>query len=318
MYVGIDLGGTKIEIAAYSEEAELLYVERLPTPSESYSLTLEAISCLVKRVENTLGPASSVGIGVPGSLSLRTGLIKNSYSTPLQGKNFASDISQILGRKVFVANDADCFTFSEAKGGAASGCTVVFGVILGTGVGGGLVIDGNIVKGRNGITGEWGHNPMPSLCFDHKSSRACLCGKTNHIESWISGPAFEKSYAEITKTEKKAFEIIELVRDKDISAMQCFDEYLESLSAALATIVNILDPDVIVLGGGMSNIKEIYDEVPNRWGKYVFSDIVMTKLFPASFGDSSGVRGAALLGKQNWKCIDPVKSCTGPKLEERT
>jgi fructokinase len=257
--IGIDLGGTKIEAIALDPAGKEVFRKRIPSPRGDYAATLVAIISLVREAGE-----GTVGIGIPGSLSRVTGLVKNANSTWLIGKPLKQDLEKALGR-VRIENDANCFALSEAADGAAKGARVVFGVILGTGVGGGIVIDGRVVDGPNGIAGEWGHNPMPG----EGEGRQCYCGRRDCIETYLCGPALE--------------------RDKDLST------YAERLARALAGVINILDPDVIVLGGGVSNVKALYADVPRLWGRHVFSDRVDTRLAPPVHGDSSGVRGAAWL-----------------------
>ena len=258
--IGIDLGGTKIEAIALDPAGNEVFRKRIPSPRGDYAATLGAIASLVREAGE-----GTVGIGIPGTLSRVTGLVKNANSTWLIGKPLKQDLEKALGRKVRIDNDANCFALSEATDGAAKGARVVFGVILGTGVGGGIVVDAKVVDGPNGIAGEWGHNPMPG----EAESRQCYCGRRDCIETYLCGPALE--------------------RDKDLSL------YAQRLARALAGVINILDPDVIVLGGGVSNVKSLYAEVPGLWGRHVFSDRVDTRLAPPVHGDSSGVRGAAWL-----------------------
>lgn len=276
MRIGIDLGGTKTEIIVLDETGEPLLRSRVPTPRGDYPATIATIADLVKEAERKIGagrtaPPATVGIGIPGAESRVTGLIKNANSTWLIGKPLRADLEAALGRPVRIANDANCFALSEATDGAAAGARVVFGVILGTGVGGGIVVDGTVLVGPNAIAGEWGHNPLPG----EREARPCYCGRENCIETFLSGPA--------------------LARDggaKDEAAMQ---RYERRLARALAQVINILDPDVIVLGGGVSNLDRLYDRVPRLWSEWVFSDHVATRLVKNRHGDSSGVRGAAWL-----------------------
>ena len=284
--IGIDLGGTKIEAIVLSAAGDMLQRERVPTPQGDYAGILAAIAALVDGLRL---PNLPLGIGTPGSVSRVTGLIRNSNSTCLNGKPLADDIARVTGREVRLANDADCFALSETSDGAAAGAGNVFGVILGTGVGGGLCIDGKLVTGLNGVTGEWGHNPMPG---DLPEQRACYCGRVNCVENWLSGPGFARSYLNETGDELSAQEIVQRGGE---AAGRCLEQYCDQLARALAVVINIVDPEVIVLGGGMSNVERLYDDVPGRLLESVFSDRVETRVVPARYGDSSGVRGAAWL-----------------------
>ncbi|NWG30156.1 MAG: ROK family protein [Rhodocyclaceae bacterium] len=276
MRIGIDLGGTKTEIIVLDDAGETLLRSRVPTPRGDYAATVATIAALVQEAEAKVGagntaPLATVGIGIPGAESRVTGLIKNANSTWLIGRPLRADLEAALGRPVRIENDANCFALSEATDGAAAGAAVVFGVILGTGVGGGIVVDGRVLVGPNAIAGEWGHNPLP----DEEEARPCYCGRENCIETFLSGPALA----------------LEGGAD-DEAALQ---RYERRLARALAQVINILDPDVIVLGGGVSNLDRLYDRVPRLWGEWVFSDHVATRLLKNKHGDSSGVRGAAWL-----------------------
>ena len=295
MRIGIDLGGTKIEGVALANDGRELTRVRMPTPRNSYADTIAALCKIVEELEAKTGETGSVGIGTPGAISPATGLIKNSNSTCLNHMPFNVDIEEALKRPVRIANDADCFALSEATDGAGSGAPTVFGVILGTGVGGGLVINGRLLQGPNAIAGEWGHNPLPWPLPDEMPGPDCYCGKKGCIESWNSGPAFEAEYNAFEKKDRSAEEIIMAARNGERPAKTALWRYSDRLARALATVINIVDPHVIVLGGGMSNTDELYMEVPSRWGAYVFSDRVDTKLVRNKHGDSSGVRGAAWL-----------------------
>lgn len=295
MRIGIDLGGTKIEGVALANDGRELSRLRLPTPRNSYADTIAALCKIVEELEARTGETGSVGIGTPGAISPATGLIKNSNSTCLNHMPFNVDIEEALNRPVRIANDADCFALSEATDGACAGAPTVFGVILGTGVGGGLVINGRLLQGPNAIAGEWGHNPLPWPLPDEMPGPDCYCGKKGCIESWNSGPAFEAEYNAFEKKDRSAEEIIVAARNGERPAKTALWRYSDRLARALATVINIVDPHVIVLGGGMSNTDELYTEVPSRWGAYVFSDRVDTKLVRNKHGDSSGVRGAAWL-----------------------
>lgn len=295
MRIGIDLGGTKIEGAALAHDGRELARMRLPTPKTSYPETIAAICKIVEKLEAQTGETGSVGIGTPGAISPATGFIKNSNSTCLNKMPFNVDIEVALKRPIRTANDADCFALSEATDGAGAGATTVFGVILGTGVGGGLVINGKLLQGPNAIAGEWGHNPLPWILPDEVPGPDCYCGKKGCIESWNSGPAFEAEYKSIEKKSLTAEAIVTAARNGDRGAKSALRRYSDRLARALSHIINIVDPHIIVLGGGMSNVDELYTEVPSRWGAYVFSDRVDTKLVRNMHGDSSGVRGAAWL-----------------------
>jgi fructokinase len=295
MRIGIDLGGSKIEgvalDAAGREHARL----RIATPTGDYSATLAAIAAVVADLEARTVPGCSVGIGIPGTLSPATGLVKNANATWLIGRPLDRDLAAILGRSVRIANDANCFAVSEAHDGAAAGAAVVFGVILGTGVGGGIVIDGRPLTGGNAIAGEWGHNPLPWSKADERPGPACYCGRRGCIEMFLSGPGLSRSYRTIAGTPASAAEVARRAAAGDGTALLTVERYAERLARALAGVINVLDPDVIVLGGGVSNIPTLYDRVPELWGRWVFSDRVATRLAGARHGDASGVRGAAWL-----------------------
>jgi fructokinase len=295
MRIGIDLGGTKIEALALSPEGRELTRRRIAAPQGNYAATIAAIRDLVAALEAETGEQGSVGIGMPGTVSPATGLVKNANSTWLIGHPFGRDIETALARPVRLANDADCFALSEAVDGAAAGAASVFGVILGTGVGGGIVIGGRLLAGPNAIAGEWGHNPLPWMHPDEYPGADCYCGKKGCIETWASGPAFARLYKEEEGDALTPEEIAAAAEAGARPARLALRRYADRLARALAHTINILDPEVIVLGGGMSNIEALYDEVPARWGAYVFSDTVATRLRPHQHGASSGVRGAAWL-----------------------
>ncbi len=294
MRLGIDLGGTKIELIALAGSGEVLLRKRIPTPQGSYKNTLDAIISLVQDAESTLLEKGSLGIGIPGTLSPDHGHVKNANSTCLIGKNLKNDIEIRLKREVRIANDADCFTLSEASDGAGTGASSVFGVIIGTGVGGGIAINQSIISGPNAICGEWGHNPIPWTNESDLPLPPCYCGKNGCIETYLSGPGFERDYFSLSKENKTAVEITRRL-NQDPHADMAIERYINRLARSLSTVINILDPEVIVLGGGMSNTNAIYQGVENEWKNYVFSDKVNTKIFKAQHGDSSGVRGAAWL-----------------------
>jgi fructokinase len=290
MRIGIDLGGTKIEGILLGNGGETVDRQRLPTPRESYPATLDAIAALVADLERGRATCASVGVGIPGAISPATGLVKNANSTWLNGRALHTDLQDRLGRPVRLANDANCFALSEATDGAAAGARTVFGVILGTGCGGGIVVDGRVLSGANAIAGEWGHNPLPWPRADEIPGPACWCGRTGCIERWLSGPALEADHARRTGRRESAAAIANGSRGGE-----SLEAYADRLARALAAAINLLDPEVIVLGGGLSNIARLYDAVPAAWGAWVFSDRVDTRLSPPRHGDSSGVRGAAWL-----------------------
>ena len=295
MRIGIDLGGTKIEGIVLDAGGSELIRERVPTPSGDYRGTLTAVHGLVLRLESQVGDSCSVGIGMPGSISRATARVKNSNSTCLNGQPLYRDLEQMLGRPLRFANDADCFALSEATDGAAAGAKVVFGVIVGTGTGGGIVINGSLLQGPNGIAGEWGHNPLPWPGSGELPGPACDCGLAGCIETWLSGPALARDHQQICGESLDAAEISRRALAGDIFARQTLERYTDRMARALASVINIIDPEVIVLGGGVSNRVSLYEDVPQRWGRYVFTDRVDTKLVRAMHGDSSGVRGAACL-----------------------
>jgi len=295
MRFGIDLGGTKIELAALDETGGVRHRERIATPASDYGATIEAIARLVEGAEAALGVRGTVGIAMPGAVSFATGRIKNANSTWLNGKPLREDLERRLAREVRVANDANCFPLSGASDGAARDAAVVFGVILGTGVGGGLVVHGRLVEGANAIAGEWGHNALPLPRADDHPLPLCYCGRRACIETYLSGPGLSADHARATGERIPAERIAERAREGDARCVQTLGRYAERLARALASVVNVLDPDVIVLGGGISRIAMLYDDVPRRWGEHVFSDEVRTRLVSPVRGDASGVRGAAWL-----------------------
>lgn len=299
MRIGVDLGGTKIEAAALADDGDVLLRRRQPTPRDSYEATVEAVAGLVRQIEGDYDTHATVGVGIPGAISPASGLVKNANSTWLIGKPFDRDLSTALGRTVRVANDANCFALSEAVDGAAAGAGVVFGVILGTGVGGGIVVDGRPITGAHAIAGEWGHNPMPGLLEEEWAERPCYCGRTSCIETFLSGPALAADHERRTQQAITADQIAERAANGDAEATESIELHASRLARALGTIVNVLDPDAIVLGGGVSNIGTLYDLVPSRLAPYVFSDVVTTPIVQATHGDSSGVRGAAWLWHPN-------------------
>ncbi|HUJ00782.1 MAG TPA: ROK family protein [Usitatibacter sp.] len=292
---GIDLGGTKIEIAALDEAGAVRHRSRVATPAGDYAATLDAIARLVEDAERALAGRGSVGVATPGATSLATGRIKNANSTWLNGQALKEDLEGRLAREVRLANDANCFALSEATDGAARGAAVVFGVILGTGVGGGIVAHGRILEGANAIAGEWGHNPLPLPRADDHPLPLCYCGRRACIETYLSGPGLAADHARASGERISAAEIAARAERGDDACAQALRRHAERLARSLGTVVNVLDPDVIVLGGGLSRIARLYEEVPRLWGEGVFSDEVRTRLVAPLHGDSSGVRGAAWL-----------------------
>jgi fructokinase len=300
MRIGIDLGGTKIEGIALDGGREIARL-RVDTPRDDYAATLAAIVTLVTDLERTAGTRGSVGVGIPGTLSPDTGLVKNANSTWLLGRPLRADLEQRLARDVRIANDANCFAVSEAVDGAAAGAAVVFGVIVGTGTGAGICVDGRVLTGPNGIAGEWGHNPLPWLTADEWPGPSCYCSKNGCVETFLSGPGLSRDHERRTGRREPAPAIVAHAIAGDPVAVQTLECYEDRMARALASVINVLDPDVIVLGGGMSNIERLYDNVPRRWSEYVFSaganQVTRTPLVRAKHGDSSGVRGAAWLWK---------------------
>jgi fructokinase len=292
--IGLDLGGTKIEAAALSPDGVILARHRVPTPRDDYQGTLAAMVGLVERLEDTIGPAS-VGVGMPGTLSPVTGLVVNANAVWLIGRPLAEDLERLLARSVRFENDANCFVLSEARDGAGRGGRLVFGVILGTGIGGAFAVDGQVWRGRNAIAGEWGHNSLPWPGPGERLGPRCYCGKTGCVETFLSGPGLAADHQRVTGQRVEPARIVALATAGDQAAEATLARYDDRLARALASLVNVLDPDVIVLGGGLSNLERLYETVPRRWGAYVFSDQVATRLVPSVHGDSSGVRGAAWL-----------------------
>ncbi|MBD3813255.1 MAG: ROK family protein [Betaproteobacteria bacterium] len=321
--LGVDLGGTKIELIALDAAGREVLRRRIATPQNDYLATVAAVAALVHQAESELGQDGSIGIGTPGAISPASGLMKNCNSTCLNGRPLQQDLEQALNREVRLANDANCFALSEAIDGAAAGAASVFGVILGTGVGGGVVVHGHALGGANATAGEWGHSPLPYFQFAHAqadragtgqhpatgeailhpwpspreldAAQACYCGKKGCIETWLSGPALAADHVRYGGEDLPAHEIVQLANAGYGPCSATLARYEERLARALAGVINLLDPDVIVLGGGLSNIARLYDTVPRLWPRYVFSDRVDTRLVPPKYGDSSGVRGAAWL-----------------------
>ena len=295
MRIGIDLGGTKIEAIALEDDGQVLDRRRIPTPKRSYGEMLRAIVELVRQLEKGLKTQGCVGIGTPGAISPFTGRIKNANSTVLIGHALDRDLSDALKREIRIGNDANCFALSEATDGAGSKAEVVFGVIVGTGTGAGIVIRGKVLAGANAIAGEWGHNPLPWPSSEEIPGPPCYCGKRGCIETFLSGPGLARDYMESTGSQAPPPEIVQLAESGNPAAEACLQRYEDRLARGLAHVVNLLDPDVIVLGGGMSNVNRLYTNVPRLWGRYVFSDHVRTRLSPPAHGEASGVRGAAWL-----------------------
>ncbi len=301
MRIGIDLGGTKIEAVALGAGSEVLARRRRPSPRGDYRATVEALAELVAELERELGLEGTVGIGIPGAVSPASGLIKNANSTWLIGRPFERDVAAALGRPVRVENDANCFALSEATDGAAAGASVVFGVILGTGVGGGVVVDGRALRGRNAIGGEWGHNPLPWPSDDERPGPPCYCGQRGCIETFLSGPGLARDYAAAQglatdhEAAPAAEQLVARAAAGEAAAEAALERYEDRLARALASVINLLDPDVIVLGGGLSNLERLYRSLPELLPAHVFSDRVDTPIVPPRHGDSSGVRGAAWL-----------------------
>lgn len=337
MRIGVDLGGTKTEIIClHPQNGKELYRHRVPSPRDDYKATVQNIAKLVRGAEETLGQTGTVGVGIPGTVSAVTGLVKNANATWLNGNPLDKDLESALNRPVRVENDANCFAVSEATDGAGAGKKTVFGVIIGTGCGAGVVIDGKPLSGLNGIGGEWGHNPLlfprvwgddtaraynhfdrganpeeivnptyaakarpeyftsdPSWC--EYPGEQCYCGKRGCVETWISGTGFKRDYHRVTGEELSTHDIIKNAESGEPKANAALERYIDRLARSLAGIVDVLDPDVIVLGGGMSNVERLYTGVPAVWERYIFSDTCHTKIFPPRHGDSSGVRGAAWL-----------------------
>jgi fructokinase len=293
--LGVDLGGTKIEIIAIDGDGRERLRLRAETPRGDYARTVDAIQSLVQAAEATLGERGTVGVGIPGIESPATGLIKNANSTWLIGQRLSADLERALDRPIRLANDANCFATSEAADGAGAGAHVVFGVILGTGVGGGIVIDGRPLVGANAVAGEWGHNALPWPEDDERPGPACYCGQSGCIEQFLSGPGLAADFARATGETWTAERVAAAAGDGHEAADRTLARYENRLGRALASIINVLDPDVIVLGGGLSNIDRLYENVPALWVRWVFSDHVSTKLMKNRHGDSSGVRGAAWL-----------------------
>ena len=304
---GIDLGGTKIEIVALDDAGREVRRRRIATPTNDYPATLKAIVDLVLATEKSLGVQGTVGMATPGAVSrapgVNSGRMKNANSTCLNGQPLVADLQAELRRPIRIENDANCFALSEATDGAAAGARSVFGVILGTGVGAGIVMDGKLLKGVNAIAGEWGHNPLPAAHGDEIAyAPHCYCGRTGCIETWLSGPGIAADHRRVTGRDDEVIAIVARSNSGDESCDATLGRFEERLARSLASIINVIDPEIIVLGGGLSNISRCYDNVPKLWQRFVFSDHVATRLVPPKFGDSSGVRGAAWLWNGDSGC----------------
>lgn len=339
MLIGIDLGGTKTEIICLDENnGKELYRQRVPSPKNDYEATIKNMADMLRCAEETMGQKGSVGVGIPGTVARDTGRVKNANSTWLNGRTLDKDLEEAFGREVRIENDANCFALSEATDGAGAGYNSVFGVIIGTGCGAGIVINGKTVSGVNGIGGEWGHNPLPFPLvgkkrtypnynvFDQGEDQSsiinsvykdngrpdyftsemdiseypgaqCYCGKRGCLETWISGTGLKNDYKRVVGKAISTHDIITQAKEGDKDAVLALHRYADRLSRGLASVINVLDPEVVILGGGMGNVIQLYDMVPKMWGRYIISDTVLTKLVPPKYGDSSGVRGAAWLGQ---------------------
>jgi fructokinase len=293
--VGVDFGGTKIEAAALDTAGTPILRKRLPTPGD-YASALAAVGDLVQAIETETVVVDRIGVGAPGSISPKTGLLRNSNTIYLNGKPFAQDLERSLGKRVRLGNDANCLALSEAADGAAAGAPIVFAAILGTGCGGGLVVDGKLIHGANGIAGEWGHNPLPWPSAEEvRHAPRCWCGQPGCQETWISGSGLRRDYFEVTGVSATGEEIVAASRRGEPLAAAALSRYTDRLARSLAAVVNLVDPDAIVLGGGMANVHELYEALPALVRRHVFSDAWATRIVPARWGDSSGVRGAARL-----------------------
>lgn len=294
IHIGVDFGGTKIEAAALDTQGQFLSRLRLPNPG-NYDAAIQTVCDLIAQTEKTLGQAGTIGVGTPGSISPRTGVMRNANTVWLNGRHLREDLAQALGRDVRMANDANCLALSEAVDGAAAGLPVTFAVIVGTGCGGGLAVNGRLIEGANGVGGEWGHIPLPWPWAEETPGPECWCGKHGCLETWVSGPGFQQDYARASGKQLDASAIIKAARLGEVEAVSALDRYIHRLGRALAVVANILDPDAFVLGGGLSNVTELYQQLPSVIRQYVFADGWDGKIVPAQWGDSSGVRGAARL-----------------------
>jgi predicted NBD/HSP70 family sugar kinase len=307
VHIGIDLGGTKIEAAALASDGQILQRTRIATPRDDYPATLAAIKGLIAALESELGVGvgvgvgASIGVGTPGAISPFNRRLRNANSVWLNNRNLRTDLEHCLQRPVRIANDADCFTLSEATDGAAAGARSVFGVIIGTGTGGGIVINGQLLSGPNAIAGEWGHNPLPWPTDDERPGPPCYCGKQGCIETWVSGPALSADLQRHSGRQLDGVAIAAAAAQGDTEAEAALQRYEDRLARALASVINLLDPEVIVLGGGLSNLQRLYQNLPGRIRPYIFGDGLATRIIPPRFGDASGVRGAAWL----WRDLAP-------------
>ena len=292
---GIDLGGTKIEGVALHRDGRIVARRRTPTPQGDYDTTVRALIDVVGYLEQETGLRGTVGLGMPGIISPATRLVKNANSRCLNGRPLDRDLVTALGREIRIENDANCFALSEASDGAAAGKNGVFGVIVGTGTGGGVVVKGHIVRGRNAIGGEWGHNSLPWPNVNELPGDPCYCGRSGCIETFLSGPGLARDYERASGHKTDAVTVVARAEAGEAEAVACLDRYVDRMARSLASVINILDPDAIVLGGGLSSIARLYTDVPRKWTAYVLSDRVDTELLPPKYGDSSGVRGAAWL-----------------------
>jgi len=293
--IGVDIGGTKTELAAFDEAGAERLRRRAATPHADYASALAGIAALVREAEHELGATASVGVGLPGALSPRSGLVVNAYATPYNGRPLKQDLERLLGRELRFENDANCFALSEANGGAAAGRRVAFGAILGTGAGGGIVVDGRIVQGANAVAGEWGHNPLPWMSAAEFPGPRCYCGRLGCIERFVSGPALAEDHRQAGGAGLEPAQIAARAAAGDAACAATLERHASRLARALAQVINLLDPDVIVLGGGLSNLPHLYEAVPRLWPGFVYANGVATALARAAFGDASGVRGAAQL-----------------------
>ena len=296
MRFGLDLGGTKMEAVLLDDTGEIVWRERRPTPAEDYQAIIETIAALVAQAATETAQEMTVGIGMPGSLSPKTGLVRNSNTQCLNGQAIKQDLESAMAREVRLANDANCFALSEATDGAGAGAQSVFGVIIGTGCGGGLVFDGKLQNGANGIGGEWGHNPLAAPTADELPGPPCYCGRHGCNEVWISGSGFARDHEAIAGEKLTAEQII---ASDSAAAKASFERLCDRIARALGAVINVVDPDVIVLGGGLSNVDALYTHIPEIWDGYIFSDVIETRLVKNKHGDSSGVRGAAWLWPLN-------------------
>ena len=292
--MGIDLGGTKTEIVVLNSDNQIVYRHRVATPAADYDAILQVIATEVERAERKLGERARIGIGTPGALSPDSGLLRNSNTVVMNGRAFRDDIEARLEREVRIENDANCFALSEARNGAGEGYSVVFGVIIGTGTGGGIVVDGKLINGPHSISGEWGHNPLPWR-LEVDGDPPCYCGRRACIETFLSGPGLANSFERTFGSRRSSEAIISAAQGGDAECGEILDRYCDQMARSLASLINLLDPNAIVLGGGMSNIDAVYQKVPALLGNYVFSDFVETPLLKARHGDASGVFGAAML-----------------------